>query len=183
MGKVTWKEDDQKFKELVLYISQQCATHLTFGATKLNKVLFYSDFLAYAYHAKPITGHEYQKLINGPAPRKLPILRAQMIKEGSLGIQPVRLKNGHTQQRPINLREPKLNIFTGDQIAIVDMVIAGLADATAEETSWMSHQLVGWLAAEKGETIPYGSILISNEPLTDSEIERGREIAARFATS
>ena len=175
-----WNSDDHKFRELILYISQQCATHPTFGATKLNKVLYYSDFLSYAYYGKPITGHEYQRLKNGPAPRRLLAIRDKMIREGILGIQPVLLKSGYTQKRTINLREPDLDIFSGYEIAIVDRVIKTLEPLDAETTSNLSHQMIGWISAREGETIPYSSVFVSNEPLTGQDILRGTEIAARL---
>jgi hypothetical protein len=175
-----FQANDQKFRELILYISQQCANQPTFGATKLNKILYFSDFLAYADNESPITGHEYQKLKAGPAPRKLPAIREQMIREGILAIQPIELNSGYVQERPVNLRKPELKMFTGNEIAIVDRVIAALENSTAKAASDLSHKMVGWLAAKDGETIPYCSILISNEPLSEAEIRRGRELAARF---
>src|SRR5437660_6974881 len=57
-----WPENEVRYKELVLYICQKCATDQKFGATKLNKILYFSDFLAYAELGEPITGFEYQRL-------------------------------------------------------------------------------------------------------------------------
>ena len=68
--------DDEKFKELVLYVCHKSAGDAPFGATKLNKLLFYADFLAYKQLGSAVTKHAYQRLPNGPAPRAiLPILR------------------------------------------------------------------------------------------------------------
>lgn len=180
---MNWKPDDKKFRELILYISQKCSSHPMFGAIKLNKILYYSDFLAYAQLGNPITGHEYQRLRKGPAPVRLLPIRKQMIADGVLGLQPVFLKSGFTQQRTINLRQPNLKLFSGDEIAIVDRVISVLEPLDAETTSEFSHQMIGWIAAKDGETIPYCSVFISNAPLTDIEAQRGREIARRFAST
>jgi hypothetical protein len=76
-----------------------------------------------------------------------------------------------------------LEIFSGDEIATVDMVIEEFKTATAEAASEFSHQLIGWIAANEGETIPYCSIFVSNAPLTEAEVRRGREVARRFTTS
>src|SRR5260370_3486266 len=100
--------DERKLAELILYISQKCADDPTFGAVKLNKILCYSDFLFYAYHDRGITNVEYQKLPKGPAPRKLVPIRNRMIQRRELALQPVPLKSGYTQERPVNLRRPKL---------------------------------------------------------------------------
>ena len=63
--------DDDKLKELMLYVVEKSETDPTFGAIKLNKILFFSDFLMYWKTGKSITGQEYMKLERGPAPRRL----------------------------------------------------------------------------------------------------------------
>lgn len=170
-------ENEEKFRELILYISQQCASDPTFGATKLNKILYFADFLSYAARGESITGLAYQKLPNGPAPKRLLPIREKMIDERILGIQEIVLQSGHVQKRTVNLRPPKTAIFTGDEIAVVDTVIAALKNLKAEGVSELSHRMVGWKVARDNEEIPYGTIFLSDEPLSEVENERGRELA------
>src|SRR4051794_8202747 len=73
------RESDSKFLELVLYVAAKSQFDEYFGATKLNKILFYSEVLTYFRTKKPITGQAYQKLANGPAPRHLVPIREAMI--------------------------------------------------------------------------------------------------------
>ncbi len=40
--------DERKLKEFILYVADRCEADPTFGAVKLNKILFYADFLAFA---------------------------------------------------------------------------------------------------------------------------------------
>ena len=174
------REDERKLRELILYISQKCATDPTFGATKLNKILFFADFLAYANLGKAITNFDYQKLPQGPAPRRLVPVREQMIADGELVIQQVRLLTGNVQKRTVNLRPPDLTIFSGDEIALVDEVIEALEGAKAEAVSELTHRMLGWKLVDEGESIPYNTIFLSNEPLTEAEIQRGRELAKLF---
>ncbi len=176
-----WTEDDSRFKELVLEIREKCALDPKFGATKVNKVLCFSDFLAYAESYKPITGMEYQKLPKGPAPRRLKPIRDEMIKAGELVVQHVKLASGRVQDRPIHLRSAKLEMFTSSQIALVDSIIEALRDSTAEDVSELSHRMVGWKVVDTNETIPYETIFVSDEPLTESDIERGKELAKQVA--
>lgn len=173
------RQDEQKFRELVLYVSQRCANDPTFGAIKLNKTLFYSDFLAYANLGQPITGFEYQKLPNGPAPRRLLPVRDKMIRERELGLQEVPLRSGAVQKRTVNLRPPDLKVFSAKEIAVVDEVIEALKEANTETVSELSHRMIGWIVALDGETIPYSTICLSNLPLTDTEAIRGQELAAK----
>ncbi len=161
--------DERKLAELILYISEKCANDPTFGATKLNKILCFSDFLFYAYNDRGITNVEYQKLPNGPAPRRLIPVRDELINNGELALQEVVLKSGLSQRRTVNLRRPNLEIFSGTEIAMVDRVIESMQDVTADQASELSHNLVGWLVAEDGETIPYNTIYFANPPITEDE--------------
>lgn len=67
----TQAQSDERLAELIVYISQKCANHRKFGATKLNKILFYADFGSFKKYGCSITGTEYMKLPNGPVPRQL----------------------------------------------------------------------------------------------------------------
>jgi hypothetical protein len=173
--------DEGKLAELILYISQRCANDPTFGAVKLNKILCYSDFLFYAYHDRGITNVEYQRLPNGPAPRRLIPVREQLVKNGDLAMQEVILKSGETQKRTVNLRKPNLDVFSGAEISMVDRMIESMQGVTAESVSEMSHALLGWLVADEGETIPYNSIYFANPPLSEEEISRAGELKAAKA--
>src|SRR5579863_5403641 len=123
-------ESEQRFRELLLYICEKCATDPKYGATKLNKILYFSDFLGYARFGKPITGFEYQREKNGPVPKRLVPVRNEMIRTGELAMQPVKLVSGRVQHRYVNLREPRLEIFTPEQIALVDSIIEKFGDST-----------------------------------------------------
>lgn len=179
----TWAENEERFRELVLYVSQKCANDPKFGAVKLNKILFLSDFLAFAHYGEPITGFEYQKLAQGPVPRRLLPMRQRMIEAKELGLQEVPLQSGNVQVRTVNLRRPKLGVFKPEHIAAVDAVIEALSEAGADEASELTHKMAGWKAARFGENIPYETIFLTDEPLAEADIERGREIAAEFGVA
>lgn len=174
-------ESDAKLKELILYISEKCASQSKYGAVKLNKILYFSDFLYFAVYGSPITGVEYQKLEHGPAPKRLVPLREELIQDGSLAIQNIQLISGGTMKKPVNLRRADLSLFSASEIAVVDQVIEAVRGATADRISELSHRKVGWKVARDREVIPYSTIFLSDEPLTDSETARGRELAERAA--
>jgi hypothetical protein len=169
--------DEDKLAELILYISQKCATDPKFGAIKLNKILYLADFLSFGNWGEPITGVEYQHLRLGPAPRRLIPVRDGLQSAGKLVVQVMPLRSGRQQTRTVNLSDPNLKLFSGREIALVDSVIEELWDLDAEESSEFSHRFVGWKMTKEGDNIPYGSIFISDEPLSPAEIQRGRELA------
>lgn len=169
--------DEDKLAELILYISQKCATDPKFGAVKLNKILYLSDFLSFGHWGEPITGVDYQHLRKGPAPRRLVPVREKLQQEGKLVVQRLPLKGGNEQVRTVNLTEPHLKLFSGREIALVDSIIEELWDMDAEQSSELSHRFVGWKMTKENEAIPYGSIFISDEPLSEAEIVRGQQLA------
>lgn len=155
--------NEQKLKELILYIASQCKEDVFFGATKLNKLLFFADFLAYERLGRPITGADYMVIEHGPAPRRLIPLREEMLEDGDICIE-----QRPYQTRIVASREPNLGDFSRKELAIVDYVIRVLRDIDAESVSDLTHQLPAWREAraegmtrEANSTIAYGATPVS----------------------
>ncbi len=170
--------NEPKFKELVLYISRRCEGDQTFGAVKLNKLLLFADFYAYAVTGKSITGAEYMKLERGPAPRYMSAVREEMEKAGDLVVIH-REYFGYSQTRTIARREPDLSEFSGREIAFVDAALEQYADENATGLSELSHQLPGWQMATLKETIPYETIFISPRRASAEDEQWALGIASR----
>lgn len=157
-----------KFREAILYISRKCETDQKFSVTKLNKILFYSDFIFFSKTGKSITGQNYEKLEHGPVPRAMKPVSDQMEASRDLLIRPGNF-HGYVQKKPIALREPDLSVFSAEEIALIDAVIEECWKLTAKQISHASHGFIGWQIAEIKETIPYGLAWIEEEPEFTSE--------------
>jgi len=172
--------DEEKFKELILYLAEKSADDPSFGDTKLNKLLFFSDFLSYAIHGAPITGAVYQKLEFGPAPRRLLPARDELVHEGNASI----VTRGRAYQRRVTIsrRPANTHLFSTNELDLVDEVIDLLRNHDATDVSELSHRLSsGWQLANLREDIPYDSIFLSmSMDLTSDEIARGQQLAAEF---
>jgi uncharacterized phage-associated protein len=171
------KVNQDKFRELVLYLSEKSKEDKKFGATKLNKLLYFCDFLAYVKLGKPITGVGYFRLENGPAPKCLVPVRREMVEQGILQVDRVPLADEKYQDRTVALRPPNMGRFTQDEIEHINDVINKLWNLDADDVSALSHEEVGWKVMRYRETIPYGIAFFSNPPLTEEEKVRAREIA------
>jgi hypothetical protein len=173
--------NDAKLKELILFIALRSQDDPRFGSTKLNKLLFFADFGAYAKLGSSITGHAYFKLKNGPAPRAMLPIRDQMIEEKTLAIQD-RDHFGRMQKVPIALREPDLTQFTPQEIAVVTDVLMAFRNENARAISELSHRFDGWKLAGDGELIPYEVTLVRFKKPTEQDRETalamGPELAA-----
>ena len=177
--------DEEKFRELVLYIAERCQEHPFFGATKLNKILFFSDFIAYDQLGVPITGAEYTALEYGPGPRQWLPIKYEMLSDSEIKILSV-----GNQQRVLAQRSPNLERFSPGERGIVDVVIEALENKDAESVSSLSHLFLGWRAARAEclvtgatTTIPYETVHVSNESLSQSEVKEGQVLAERHSWS
>lgn len=165
----------EKFRELILYIAEKCQNAEYFGAVKLNKILYHSDFRAFRRLGEPVTGAEYFRLPRGPAPRVLVPVRREMLAEGLIDLD-VRPIGNHEQQRVVPKRAANIDLFTAGELEIVDQVIEELWDQTADEASDASHDLA-WQTRADEESIPYESAFLDDSPLTEDIIKRTHELA------
>jgi uncharacterized phage-associated protein len=151
--------DERKFTELILLVAERLRTDLSGGATKLNKVLFFAEFIHVRRTGQPISGAEFQKLEHGPAPRRLKPIRELLVSTGEAEI--VREQYlGYTMARLLPLRPSDTSLFTPSEIESVDEAVRDLDGLTAKQVSDLSHEEAGWRLVEAGETIPYEAALV-----------------------
>jgi uncharacterized phage-associated protein len=159
--KIKLPTDDSKMEELILHVAKEGEKDDKFGAVKLNKLLFYADFLSYLKRGKSITGQEYFALDEGPAPQRLLPIRQKMIKGGDLAIQSIDVGLTNPMQKPIALRPPDYKKLEAEDLAIVNSVITKFKDKSGTQLSKMSHEFAGYnIAFSKGEKtkMPYSLV-------------------------
>lgn len=168
----------QRFRELIVYISLKSAGDPHFGAIKLNKILYYSDFRAFQRFGIPLTGVRYQKLRLGPAPKSLLHVRRDLEAEGAIRVD--RLPSGnHEQHRTVALRPAAMSLFSEDEIALVDEVISNLWSQNGKQVSDASHD-IRWLIMNLDDAMPYELAYLSNDAVTVDDNKRTEALAAQF---
>jgi len=169
----------ERLRQMILYIATRCADAQYFGSTKLNKILWKSDFDAYAERGVPVTGREYQRLELGPAPREMKPLHRDMMESGQIRIEVRQFGDGVEEHRTIALREPDLSRFTEDDLGFVERSIKYYWDMTGRETSDDSHG-VAWKTHYNGDSLSYELARLSDKPLSQRMFRRmlGRARAA-----
>ena len=168
---------DRRLQELILYVAERSEGDRRFGKTKLNKILFYVDFVAHRDLGQSITGQEYRKLPFGPVASGVEPALTRLEEAGDLVIRPER-HSGYPQQRPLAVRRADPNVFSGAEIALIDEIIAELWDHSARDVSDLSHDFIGWKAAESGAVIPYDTVCVNIEGPTDEDLEYARKLVA-----
>lgn len=170
---------EDRLRELILYIAARCQGDPKFGATKLNKILWWADFMAYADRGRPITGIEYMRLAQGPAPKRLVPVREDMVSRDEIAVTKTSGLGGVVQHRIVPLRDPNISMFSAEEIATVEHVIAAFWNKTAKGVSDLSHGKAWEVAADKA-SIPYEAVFLSDANVNKSDLSRTRELARRF---
>jgi uncharacterized phage-associated protein len=177
---VRFDYDEGKFTEMVLHVADRLRDDRAGGATKLNKVLYFADFAHVRTHGRPISGADYQKLPQGPAPRRLKPVRSQLVAQGAAEVITEEFL-GYQMHRLVPLRVPDLSAFTTHELATIDKVLDDLQQLTATQVSDLSHEEPGWLHAADGESIPYEMAFVPKQQvLTPTARRLAGKVAQRY---
>lgn len=168
----------QRFRELIVYITNRCDRDEHFGAVKLNKILYHADFRAFERFGVPLTGMKYFKLPAGPAPKAmLPILE-ELEAEGAIKRDPPQ-QASFEQRRTHALRDAHMDHFTDDEVDLIEEVIKELRPQTATAATNDTHG-VAWRARNMRDDIPYEAVFLSDEGPTADDIAEARELNERY---
>ncbi len=173
--------DRNKLKALVHYICFQYHDPSVLGATKLNKILWYSDVIAYATTGASITGETYTKQQFGPVPRHILGIIDELKAEAALAVREVEYF-GKVKKEYVALRKPDISMFTPDEISLIDSVIDVVCHKhTAASISLASHDAI-WKLAEIGEEIPlYAALASELGEVTDEDVKWAKRVSSKTA--
>ena len=133
-----------KAEQIVLYFASLCRPFIT----KMNKLLFYSDFLHYKRFGHSITGLNYMAIEKGPVPKKygtLYDLNEVICK------QEVIFPDGYSGEKLVPKEDSIFNqaIFTESEILTIKEVGVKFKDISTNDIVNISHLEKAWIDNEK----------------------------------
>ncbi len=138
-----------RLKNLLLYIIEQMGEVFQ---TKMNKVLFYIDFLSYRENGMAISGLAYNAIDFGPVPQRWDRVYSafdEIVPES-------RLVHEQESTALTASSEADMTCFTDQERAVIDTVCAKMKDLSAHDISELSHNEPAWQRhLHQVETIPY----------------------------
>ncbi len=138
--------------------SKVCETVLFFAQgkgvsrTKLNKLLFYADFLHAKHFDTPITGLTYVRLPHGPVPDDYELLFSALHAEGVLDIAET-LVGEYVSYMHTARRSPDIGVFTTTELQALVRVQAEFERTTAKDISERSHLEDAWSMTPAGQPV------------------------------
>ncbi|AKM83501.1 hypothetical protein A2422_01345 [Candidatus Woesebacteria bacterium RIFOXYC1_FULL_31_51] len=150
-----FKLNEEKYKEVILYLAKNVGQGGVYGKKKMYKLLYYVDFDFFEKYEKPITGDIYHKLPMGPAPSYFDVIALELKKEGNLQINKSKSGNGYNDAVVYKaLTDPKVDIFSKDEKKMLDRVIKLYGDKTGHQLEILTHKEAPYLAVDEGEGMP-----------------------------
>jgi len=142
--------DLEKIKNMVLYI---LGFHETY-VTKINKLLWYMDFLCYKAFSVSISGNSYTHSAYGPTADDYELIISVMLKDALIGKNEVILHDAVREQLK-SLTPCDISIFSKDEIKVMDFVLDIFKDFKCGKISEYSHEEAPYKHTIEGQKISY----------------------------
>lgn len=159
------KFNKEKFKQVLLYILEQCGAKANVGETVLYKLLYFADFNYYELYEDFLTGATYRKISFGPAPCNFQKIVQEMIDEGQLKKVTTEYYE-KPQKKYLPLVKTDINQWnwTAREKEIIDNVIGRLSSMDAATISDFSHNDIPWEVTQDRDTIDYDTVFYRKPP-------------------
>ena len=138
-----------RLKNIMLYILNRCDE---VWCTKMNKLLFYTDFMSYRERGMAMSGLSYRAIDFGPVPERW----NRVYSEFPEVRQELRQVGDFVGSVLIASAEPDYTMFTDAELKVLDSICTHFSKMSSREISRISHDEDAWLNHhEKHEHIPF----------------------------
>jgi uncharacterized phage-associated protein len=151
----------KKFVNAVLFFAEKD----NIGITKLNKLLYYSDFEHYRLYGRPIIGDEYVKMGQGPVPERAYSIFNSNFRDAQdaslkdfIEVKP-RLIRDFSEKTIVPKIKPNLDCFSQSELEIMEQVSVQYKGKTAAMLSSKTHEELPWKKTMNLQKIDYKLIL------------------------
>ncbi|MEN8236162.1 MAG: Panacea domain-containing protein [Pseudomonadota bacterium] len=149
--------NNNKFQELIIYILNRVGGRPNVGETVLYKLLYFCDFNFYEIQEEFLTGAKYYKRKYGPVPKDFKKCIEKMKKNKDLEeVDSEHFK--YPQKKYLAHREANLDIFSANEIKVIDSVLNSHGKRNAKFLSDYSHRDVPWVVTKDNQIIDYETV-------------------------
>ena len=137
------KPDFRKFSEMVLFFTKK----LEPWKTKMNKLLFYADFIMYKQSGFSMSGVQYRAIPMGPVPNNFNSIFEYLANNGKLDIYYTNFADGGIgeQFKPNSNNSFDGDLFTGNELQILELVAERFKNTSTNEIIEISHKEKAWI--------------------------------------
>ena len=141
----------EKFTEMVVYFSE----YLKPFKTKMNKLLFYSDFLHFKQTGFSISGIRYKAINLGPVPNNYQSIFDFLVREGKISIDNVNVsQNNIGEQFKVKDNTTfQKDLFLEVELQTLDRIVKYFSEMNANQIVQCSHAEKAWIENEKEQKL------------------------------
>jgi len=135
--------DLNKFTGMIIFFTER----LKPWKTKLNKLLFYADFIMYEKSGFSMSGIRYRAIPMGPVPENYDSIFEYLAKKDEFDIKSTPFHNGGIgeQFKPNPKHKFNPDLFSEAELSVLEEVAKRFRDTSTDEIIEISHKEKGWI--------------------------------------
>lgn len=129
--------------EMVVFFSHQLPSY----KTKMNKLLFYADFLAFREFGQSISGTKYKAIPFGPVPEKFESIFEFLSSRDIIDIFYDTKPDGGKREKLVGRADRPFNnsLFSEREVSILQKIADKFSGVSSSQIATISHEETGWL--------------------------------------
>ena len=141
----------EKFTEMVVYFSDKLSPF----KAKMNKLLFYADFLMFKQSCFSISGVRYKAIDMGPVPNNFQSIFEYLANNDEIDIYTTEFPNGYTGEQFKAKKDRKFNadLFTENELNTLEKVATVFKETSTNDIIKLSHFEEAWKNNEKEKKV------------------------------
>ncbi len=141
----------EKITEMVVYFSDKLSPF----KTKMNKLLFYADFLMFKQSCFSISGMRYKAIEMGPVPINFQSIFEYLANKDEIDIFTTEFHQGYIgeQFKAKNNRPFRAELFSENELNVLEKVATVFKPTSTNEMIELSHLEEAWKKNEKNKSV------------------------------
>jgi len=135
------KPDINKFAEMVVFFTKE----LQPWKTKLNKLLFYADFLSFKHSGFSISGMQYRAISMGPVPVNFNSIFEYLSNNRDVEVLYTGFPDGNIGEQFMPIRKFNPDVFTKRENSMLEAIAERFKNLSTNEIIALSHQEKAWI--------------------------------------
>jgi len=153
MAKKKMEIHQEKYLNSILYFIKYCNNEYL-GNTKLNKLLYYLDFISYRDRDKSVTGDQYIHNQYGPVPEMMDLMLANLHQNGYVKVERLPYRdNGIFKFELVN--EPDQTVFDAYEKKILSKIAKEFFLWSTDKIVGQTHLEAPWFYSKPYEKVDF----------------------------
>lgn len=141
----------EKFTEMVVYFAETVSPF----KTKMNKLLFYADFVMFRESCFSISGVRYKAIGMGPVPNNFQSIFEYLANHNEVDIHTTEFPQGYTGEQFVARKDRPFNasVFTASELATLEKVAKVFKETSTGDIIRLSHLEEAWKKNQQEKSV------------------------------